>query len=389
MAGVAGVAGVAGAAGALERLVRRRGRCAGAVGPPVWLVDRSWLGSSDRSLNRRQRRDVDQNADVDDLPSAISAGSDGPDPASSQRGEAAPDGPWPIDAALGAASIAAKVAGGVASTVVSAAPVRAAEGVARWLAQPLVRQGHAVRESIASDGVPAVKDAVRKMVPPILDVIDLNAVISAVDVGELIDGVDIDGIVGRVDIDGIVGRVDIGAIVDQVDIDRIIGQLDLNALIANVDIDGLIGELDMNGLLDGLDLNHVLAQIDINVLVAQLDLNSVMDRIDVDGLIANTEMGAIIVRSTGGAASEALDAVRSQGVSIDTVVARIANRLLRRDPDSLPSGPPLLVDAHLALPAGSVPSTSPADAAAPDTNRDAVRSAADRDRDESTGGGPR
>lgn len=352
--------------------------------------------TSGRSPGRRVRRVVGQNAEVNDIPPAISAGSDELASGPAQSSEPAADGPWPLDAALGAASIAAKVAGGVATTVVSAAPVRAAGGVARWLAQPLVRQGHAVRESIATDGVPAIKDTVRRVAPAIIDAIDVDAVISAVDIGGLID---------RVDIDGIVGRVDIGAIVDQVDIDRIISQLDLNALIGNVDLnalltsvdlnallsdvdlDSLIGELDMNALLDGLDLNQVLAQIDINALVSELDLNSVMDRIDVDGLIANTEMGAIIVRSTGGAASEALDAVRSQGVSIDTVVARIANRLLRRDLDSLPAGPPLLVDSHLALPAALPVDMAPAHDAA-DT-APAHGAAADSASDPTTGEGPR
>jgi len=92
--------------------------------------------------------------------------------------------------------------------------------------------------------------------------------------------------------------------------------------------------------------------VDLNAVLGNLDLNEVVARIDMDSLIANTEMGAIIVRSTGGAASEALDVVRSQGVSIDTVIARIANRVLGRKLDDLPAGPELLVERRLALPVG-------------------------------------
>ena len=208
---------------------------------------------------------------MNDIPPAISAGSDELASGPAQSSEPAADGPWPLDAALGAASIAAKVAGGVATTVVSAAPVRAAGGVARWLAQPLVRQGHAVRESIATDGVPAIKDTVRRVAPAIIDAIDVDAVISAVDIGGLID---------RVDIDGIVGRVDIGAIVDQVDIDRIISQLDLNALIGNVDLNALLTSVDLNALLSDVDLDSLIGELDMNALLDGLDLNQVLAQID-------------------------------------------------------------------------------------------------------------
>ena len=49
-------------------------------------------------------------------------------------------------------------------------------------------------------------------------------------------------------------------------------------------------------------------------------------------------------------ASEALDVVRSQGVGMDNFIARLTNRVLRRDLAELPTGPPLLIEAQLALP---------------------------------------
>jgi hypothetical protein len=86
----------------------------------------------------------------------------------------------------------------------------------------------------------------------------------------------------------------------------------------------------------------------------RLDLDAVIGRIDIDQLVSNTEMGAIVARSTTGVASEALDVVRSQGVSLDNVASRVVARLLRRDPDALPIGPRLLVsDGPPALPPGS------------------------------------
>jgi len=303
------------------------------------------------------------------------------------------DGPanglhWGLDAVLGAAVLGTRAAGEVAGAVASAPPVRFMGGVARWCARPLSAQGAAVRAAVVRDGVPAARDAVRRVAPAVVDAVDLDSILAAVDVGALIDRVDVDGIVSRVDVDRIVGQVDIGALLERVDIgallDRIdlntllagvdlnallrgvdlnalLADVDLNALLSGVDLNALLAGVDLNDLLDGVeldpllsgvDLNALLAGVDLNAVLGNLDLNEVVGRIDMDGLIANTEMGAIIVRSTGGVASEALDVVRSQGVSIDTVIARIANRVLGRRLDDLPAGPELLVDRRLALPAG-------------------------------------
>lgn len=72
-----------------------------------------------------------------------------------------------------------------------------------------------------------------------------------------------------------------------------------------------------------------------------------------DALVSNTELGSIIAQSTSGVASEALDVVRSQGVGMDNFIARLTNRVLRRDITELPAGPPLLIEAQLALPSAT------------------------------------
>jgi hypothetical protein len=59
--------------------------------------------------------------------------------------------------------------------------------------------------------------------------------------------------------------------------------------------------------------------------------------------LQNTELGAVIAKSTSGVASRALDVGRAQGVGLDGFVERWVSRLLRRDPASLPLGPPRLV----------------------------------------------
>src|SRR5580704_13693160 len=57
-------------------------------------------------------------------------------------------------------------------------------------------------------------------------------IVDAIDIDSIIDQVDVDRIVSRVDIDAIVSRVDIDAIVDRVDIDKLMEQTELGSIIA-------------------------------------------------------------------------------------------------------------------------------------------------------------
>lgn len=290
-------------------------------------------------LPRRAR--IGQNPGVDDDVEPVQEPGAGPS-----------DVPWVLDAAVGAAAVLSRFAGGVASTVVRSAPARVLEGVARQVVAPLTHEGESVRARVGDEGVPAAQGLVQRLTPGLVEAVDLDAILAAVDVQGLIDRIDVAGLVGRVDVDRLVSQVDVDAIVSRVDIEALMSRVDIAALLDRVDIEALLGRIDLNELIGQVDLDALLAGVDLDAVLSELDLNAIVDQLDVDALIANTEMGAVIVRSTGGVASEALDAVRSQGVSLDSVVGRIASRLLRRDPDALPTGPPLLVDRPLALPAG-------------------------------------
>jgi hypothetical protein len=58
--------------------------------------------------------------------------------------------------------------------------------------------------------------------------------------------------------------------------------------------------------------------------------------------------GAIIARSSGGVASEALDALRSQAVGLDQFIDRWVGRLTRRK-QPWPAAPPALRTARAEL----------------------------------------
>jgi hypothetical protein len=312
---------------------------------------------------------------------------------------------WGVNAAIGAAAIATRTAGDLADAVGSSTPGRVVEGAARWLTRPLARQGEEVRARIEEEGVPAAQQAIRQATPGVVQAVDINEILAAIDVDALLDRinvnrlveridvgavvakVDVDELVSKVDVNALVAQVDVNALVSQVDVGELIGRVDLDALLASVDLDALLGRLDLGAvleridlnevltrldmdallasvdlaaLLDRLDLNALLGKIDLDQLLGQVDINALVQRLDMDALVANTELGSIIAQSTSGVASEALDVVRSQGVGMDNFIARLANRVLRRDPAELSPGPPLLIDAHLALPA---PGRTPLDEA--------------------------
>jgi hypothetical protein len=90
-----------------------------------------------------------------------------------------------------------------------------------------------------------------------------------------------------------------------------------------------------------------------------VDVNDFVQRLDIDGLVEQTDLGAVIARSSGGVASEALDSARSQAVGLDQFIDRWVQRGLRRRQPG-PAGP-----AGAAIPAelnGHPQPPGPADA---------------------------
>jgi hypothetical protein len=142
------------------------------------------------------------------------------------------------------------------------------------------------------------------------------------------------GVVGAIDVDDVVQRIDVQAIIERVDFEAVLERIDLNAALQRVDIEALLNRLDVDALI---------ARVDLDQLAAKLDINALVERIDVDALVGRTELGSIITRSGAGVAGEVLDALRSQGVGLDSFVHRWADRLLRRGLVPRPDGPPLLM----------------------------------------------
>ena len=126
-------------------------------------------------------------------------------------------------------------------------------------------------------------------------------------------------------------------IVDAIDIDTLLDKVDVEKLIERVDVEKVIERVDVQKIIDKVDVQQVIDKVDINAIV---------DKIDIDALVEQTELGSIIARSTTGVLTEVLDVVRAQGVGVDDFILRWGNRLIGRGKKvaDWPKGPPLLVE---------------------------------------------
>lgn len=119
----------------------------------------------------------------------------------------------------------------------------------------------------------------------------------------------------------------------------------VDLLIEVLDVDALARRIDMNAVLDAVDIDGLLKRIDVPALLERVDVNDILRRVDMDTLVEETDLGAVIARSSGGVASEALDAARSQAVGLDLFLDRWVRRALRRK-HSAPLAPRALLDGE-------------------------------------------
>jgi hypothetical protein len=145
-------------------------------------------------------------------------------------------------------------------------------------------------------------------------------------------------------VEAIAERV-VNLVIEAIDVDALVAKVDMDALLDRVDVDGLIDRVDVDKIVSRVDVEKLIERVDVEQIIERVDVEKIIQRVDIDALVEQTELGAIIARSTSGVASEALDLVRAQGVGLDDFVARWVNRILRRNSDGWPPGPPTLVSA--------------------------------------------
>jgi hypothetical protein len=78
---------------------------------------------------------------------------------------------------------------------------------------------------------------------------------------------------------------------------------------------------------------NVIAQLDFVRIVEQIPVDDIAGAIDVEAIVQRIDLGGVIRESTMGLTTEAVDAVRSQGINVDEWASRVVDRvLLRKQP---------------------------------------------------------
>ncbi|HXP33086.1 MAG TPA: hypothetical protein VN820_03670 [Acidimicrobiales bacterium] len=132
----------------------------------------------------------------------------------------------------------------------------------------------------------------------------------------------------------------------------IVDAIDVDALIDRVDVEKMIERVDVEKIIERVDVEKIIDRVDVQKIIDRVDINAIVDKVDIDALVEQTELGSIIARSTTGVVTEILDVIRAQGVGLDDFILRWGNRLIGRGKRAAtwPDGPPLLVGPKAVTP---------------------------------------
>ncbi len=106
----------------------------------------------------------------------------------------------------------------------------------------------------------------------------------------------------------------------------VLDQLDLDAVVARVDVDAVAARLDLDAAADRVDVRRIADRVDIDAIVARIDLVALTEQV-----LREIDLGRIVRETGGGMAEETVDAFRVQAMHADRLVNRATDRLLRRD----------------------------------------------------------
>lgn len=76
----------------------------------------------------------------------------------------------------------------------------------------------------------------------------------------------------------------------------------------------------------------VVDMLDMEAVVDHVPIDKVVARVDVPGIIDEIDLGDIVRESTTGLVGETVDAIRVQVMGLDLFVARVVDKVLRRQP---------------------------------------------------------
>jgi hypothetical protein len=121
----------------------------------------------------------------------------------------------------------------------------------------------------------------------------------------------------------------VGAVMDQIDLNQLVQE--------RVDVDAIVARVDLDSVVDRIDVNAIVSKVDVNAIVEQVDIEAVIHRLDITAIaqdvLDDIDLPDIIRESSGSMASEGVQELRVQGMNADRFVAKVLDRVLRRDGD--------------------------------------------------------
>ncbi len=149
-------------------------------------------------------------------------------------------------------------------------------------------------------------------------------------VDPVVDSVDLNALLADVDLDDLLARVDLNLVLDKLDIDALLTRIDVDHIVSRVDVNGLMERVDIDALMERVDVDRIVGRVDVNGLMERVDIDGLMERVDIDALLDRASVGSVVTDSANAVATTALDLGRRQIAALDTVIVRTFDRLFGR-----------------------------------------------------------
>jgi uncharacterized RDD family membrane protein YckC len=138
----------------------------------------------------------------------------------------------------------------------------------------------------------------------------------------------------------VVDAVDPDALLERVDLDDLVARVDIDAALRHVDIDHLVSRIDLDALLQRVDVDAIVQRVDVNAVVERVDVDAVVQRVDIENIVQRVRVGSVVADTAADISSRSLEAARRTVARVDAAVERPIDRAAGRDRDPDRAVPP-------------------------------------------------
>ncbi len=138
----------------------------------------------------------------------------------------------------------------------------------------------------------------------------------------------------------VVDAVDPDALLDRVDLNDLVARVDIDAALRRVDIDQLVTRIDLDALLERVDVDAIVRRVDVNAVVQRVDVDAILQRVDIDNIVRRVRVGGVVADTATQISSRSLESARRAVARLDGVVQRPIDRAAGRDRDPDRAVPP-------------------------------------------------